>query len=59
MKELSGRLALLSPQNVLNRGYSITARASDGKVLTSAAQVRKGERIRTRLREGEIESDVA
>jgi exodeoxyribonuclease VII large subunit len=59
LKELSGQLALLSPQNVLNRGYSITTRASDGKVLTAAAQVRKGERIRTRLREGEIESDVA
>lgn len=59
LKELSGRLALLNPQNVVNRGYSITTRASDGKVLTAAAQVRKGERIRTRLREGEIESDVA
>ncbi|MFA6561465.1 MAG: exodeoxyribonuclease VII large subunit [Verrucomicrobiia bacterium] len=58
LKELSGRLALLSPHNVLNRGYSITTRASDGKVLTAASHVRKGERIRTQLREGEIESDV-
>jgi len=58
VKELSGRLALLGPQNVLNRGYSITARVTDGKVITAAGQVRKGERLRTRLREGEIESDV-
>ena len=58
LKELGGRLALLSPQNVLNRGYSMTTRAADGKVLTAASQVRKGERIRTRLREGEIESEA-
>ena len=59
LKELNGRLALLNPQNVLNRGYSITTRADDGKALTDAAQVRKGDRIRTRLRTGEVESDVA
>ncbi|MCX7827166.1 MAG: exodeoxyribonuclease VII large subunit, partial [Verrucomicrobiae bacterium] len=58
LKELSGRLALLGPQNVLNRGYSVTTRATDGKVITAAGQVRKGERLRTRLREGEIDSDV-
>ena len=58
LKELNGRLALLNPQNVLNRGYSITTRADDGKALTDAAQVRKGDRIRTRLRTGEVESDV-
>jgi exodeoxyribonuclease VII large subunit len=58
LKELNGRLALLGPQNVLNRGYSITTRAADGKVITAAGQARKGERLRTRLREGEIESDV-
>jgi len=58
LKELGGRLALLSPQNVLNRGYSITTRAADGRVVTAAGQVRRGERLRTRLREGEIESDV-
>ena len=59
LRELGGRLALLSPQNLLNRGYSITTRAADGKALTAASQVRKGERIRTRLRDGEVESDVA
>ncbi len=59
LRGLNGRLALLGPQNVLNRGYSITTRAADGKVVTTAGQVCKGERLRTRLREGEIESDVA
>ncbi|MBM3889360.1 MAG: exodeoxyribonuclease VII large subunit, partial [Verrucomicrobia bacterium] len=58
LKELSGRLALLGPQNVLNRGYSITTRVADGKVVTAPRQVRRGERLRTRLREGEVESDV-
>ncbi|MBI5396750.1 MAG: exodeoxyribonuclease VII large subunit, partial [Verrucomicrobia bacterium] len=58
LKELNSRLGLLGPQNVLNRGYSITTRAADGKAITAADQVRKGERLRTRLREGEVESDV-
>jgi exodeoxyribonuclease VII large subunit len=59
LRELGARLALLSPQNVLHRGYSITMRAADGRVVTAASQVGKGERLRTRLREGEVESDVA
>jgi exodeoxyribonuclease VII large subunit len=59
LKELNGRLALLNPQNVLNRGYSITTRADDNRTVTDPAQVRPGERIRTRLRTGAIESDVA
>ena len=58
LRELSGRLVLLGPQNVLNRGYSITTRAAAGKVVTAPSQVLKGERLRTRLREGEIESDA-
>lgn len=50
-------LRLLSPDATLCRGYSITTR-EDGAVLTSAADARPGERLLTRLAEGEIASRV-
>jgi exodeoxyribonuclease VII large subunit len=42
---------------VLNRGYSITYSAN-GAVLRDASRVTPGERLRTRLARGEVESDV-
>ncbi|MGH8691660.1 MAG: exodeoxyribonuclease VII large subunit [Burkholderiales bacterium] len=50
-------LLSLDPAAVLARGYSITYGAS-GKVLRKASQARAGERLRTRLAEGHIESEV-
>lgn len=50
-------LRLLAPEATLRRGYSITTRA-DGSVLTSAAAAESGERLLTRLAEGEIASRV-
>lgn len=47
----------LSPEGVLKRGYSLTTDA-EGKLITSSAQVRKGDSLRTRLAEGEITSRV-
>mgnify|MGYP005850394673 FL=1 len=55
---LAQQLELLSPNAVLRRGYSITRRKDDGRVLRSAADVREGERLLTRLAEGEVESVV-
>ena len=53
----TGRLAALSPRRTLERGYSITS-DSDGRVLTDAAAVPVGARLRTVLRHGNVESTV-
>ncbi|KAF0179480.1 MAG: exodeoxyribonuclease VII large subunit [Limisphaerales bacterium] len=55
---LTSRLRLLSPENVLARGYSITTDAATGKVIRSAEQTKPGQTLRTRVQHGEIESVV-
>jgi len=57
LARVTEHLRLLSPDATLRRGYSITTRA-DGSVLTSAAETAAGERLTTRLAEGEIASRV-
>jgi exodeoxyribonuclease VII large subunit len=54
---LAGRLHALSPLAVLERGYSITFDAQ-GRILKKASQVKPGDRLQTRLHEGEITSRV-
>ena len=58
LETLSSKLALLSPYSVLERGYSLTTDAS-GAVVFDADSLKAGDRIRTRLRHGEVESVVA
>ncbi|HEV2436879.1 MAG TPA: exodeoxyribonuclease VII large subunit [Verrucomicrobiae bacterium] len=48
------RLRLLGPEQVLSRGYSITTDAVTGTVLREAAKVKTGQRLKTRLKTGEI-----
>jgi exodeoxyribonuclease VII large subunit len=48
------RLRLLGPEQVLSRGYSITMEAATGKVLRDAGKVKAGQRLQTRLKNGEI-----
>ena len=55
---LSEALRLLSPLNVLERGYSITLDAATGAVVRSAKAAPTGRLLRTRLAQGEIESVV-
>ena len=55
---LQSRLRLLGPDNVLARGYSITTDASTGQVLRAAAEVRPGQRLKTKLKSGEVRSRV-
>jgi exodeoxyribonuclease VII large subunit len=55
---LRARLHLLSPEAVLARGYSITLDAKTGRVVRSAAETQPGQRLRTRLSEGEVGSVV-
>ena len=52
------RLRLLSPEQVLARGYSITTDAATGNVIRAADEVRVGQRIKTKLKSGEIRSAV-
>ena len=53
---LAEKLHLLSPENVLKRGYSITMK--DGKAVKNAAELTKGQVIETRFYEGTISSTV-
>ena len=55
MRTLGAKISLLSPYSVLERGYSITIDAQ-GKAVTSASAVKKGDILRTRLSRGEIVS---
>ena len=51
---LETRLRLLGPEQVLARGYSITTDAQTGKVLREANEVKGGQRLKTRLKAGEV-----
>jgi exodeoxyribonuclease VII large subunit len=53
---LAARLGLLSPENVLARGYSITTDAASGKIILAAADVHTGQKLKTRLKSGEVRS---
>jgi exodeoxyribonuclease VII large subunit len=57
LERLQAALAGLDPAAVLARGYSITYGAA-GAVLRDAANVKEGERLRTRLARGEVLSEV-
>jgi exodeoxyribonuclease VII large subunit len=52
------KLRLLSPLNVIERGYSITLDAETGRVIRSKGQAPPGRKLRTRVKEGEIRSIV-
>jgi exodeoxyribonuclease VII large subunit len=58
LTNLQMRLRLLSPDNVLTRGYSITRDAASGRILTSAAEIRSGQRLNTSLKSGDVISVV-
>ena len=57
LANLCGKLDGLSPLKVLARGYSITENQA-GKAVTSIAQVKAGETLRTRVVDGIIYSKV-
>jgi exodeoxyribonuclease VII large subunit len=59
LTQLGGRLRLLGPEQVLARGYSITLDAETGAVVRGAAETKPGQRLRTRLKKGEIISIIA
>jgi len=54
LAHLDSRLRLLGPEQVLARGYSITLDAETGRIVCDADQVKAGQRLRTKLKKGEI-----
>lgn len=58
LERTEGKLRLLGPENVLQRGYSITMDAESGEIIREAAKVKPGQRLRTRVKRGEIGSKV-
>ena len=58
LRQLERRLNALGPEQVLARGYSITMDAGSGKVLRDAKKVKAGQKLKTRLKVGEIVSTV-
>jgi exodeoxyribonuclease VII large subunit len=55
---LHARLQLLGPEQVLARGYSITLDAASGRILRAAAETAPGQKLKTRLKTGEVSSTV-
>ena len=56
-QRVEGILRVLGPEATLRRGYSITSNL-EGKVIQSVAAVRPKAKIRTRVADGEFESQV-
>ncbi|HEX7577220.1 MAG TPA: exodeoxyribonuclease VII large subunit [Verrucomicrobiae bacterium] len=59
MAATEARLRLLGPEQVLSRGYSITMDAATGRVLREAGRTKPGQKLKTRLAQGEITSHVS
>lgn len=55
---MEARLAAGSHEAILNRGFTITRRREDGKIVRSSADAAPGDRLVTRTARGEIESRV-
>jgi len=58
LEATESRLRLLGPEQVLLRGYSITMDEATGKIIRRAKDAKAGQRLRTRVSEGEIRSAV-
>lgn len=57
LEHLGRQLDIVGPVSVLRRGYSCTMRA-DGRLVRSVGDVAPGDRLRTRVADGEIRSLV-
>ena len=54
---MGNRIEAVGPQSVLKRGYSL-ALDENGRIITSATQVEKGQMIKTQMKDGIIVSTV-
>ena len=57
VESLARQLTAFNPLDVLRRGYSLT-RLADGRIVRSAAEVRVGDTVITRVSQGDFESEV-
>ncbi len=55
---LTGKLDALGPLATLTRGFSVTQRVSDGRIVTDASTLKIGDRLRTRFRKGCVITEV-
>ena len=55
---LAAQLHAVGPQQVLGRGYSITRIKKTGALVRDAKQVKEGDRLITRVADGEVQSTV-
>ena len=56
LQSLEDKVQILSPQNTLRRGYSLTLK--NGKAVTNSADLQQGEQITTLFANGEVKSIV-
>ncbi|HTX22312.1 MAG TPA: exodeoxyribonuclease VII large subunit [Candidatus Aquilonibacter sp.] len=54
LRQIERRLNALGPEQVLSRGYSITTDAASGRVLRDAGKIKPGQKLKTRLKAGEV-----
>jgi exodeoxyribonuclease VII large subunit len=54
---LENRLAALSPEAVLQRGYAVVTKKD--RVVASVSQIREGDALRVRVRDGEFDARVS
>lgn len=58
VEQSKGRLHAMNPMAVLRRGYSITTRVRDGRVVVRSEEVKKDERVHIRFAEGAVRSRI-
>jgi len=56
VKHIEKMISNLNPENILSRGYSITF--SEGNVVKSIADIKTGDNVTTRLKDGNVDSTV-
>jgi exodeoxyribonuclease VII large subunit len=55
---LAGALDHLNPLSILSRGYSVTWKLPDGRIIKDAGELEPGDLLKTRFHIGEVLSRV-
>ena len=57
-KLLSEKIGILSPLGILDRGYSISFKLPDRKIIKNSKDIKKGDLIETRVSKGAFISKI-